>query len=196
MIYASVSFCIYIPVLACLLHFTALYCLLIACELYCSLLYFLPACTIPDRVFPISIALFLLVARVINLPERVVLTVCSTYLMLYYLPACWFYLLDCSSFLPIFIYLLVVIYLPVLLTVYLLSIASLGVWYSPLPVPVYCFPIRLWSFAAIALSLSFVLSHLSRGGRLVESHSVVLGCSSCLEEDSGQFLLSIVVGIA
>ena len=66
-----------------------------------------------------------------------------------------------------FIYLLVVIYLFVLLTVYLLSVASLGVWYSPLPVPVYYFPVRLLSFTAIALSLSFILSHLSCGGRLV-----------------------------
>ena len=73
---------------------------------------------------------------------------------------------------PVFTYLLVVIYLSVLRTVYLLSVVSLGVWYSPLPILVYCFPIRLWSFVAIALTLSFVLSHLSHGGKLVESHSV------------------------
>ena len=72
------------------------------------------------------------------------------------------------SFLPVFIYLLVVIYLPVLLTVYLLSVASLGVWYNPLLVPVYYFPIRLWSFADIALALSFVLNHLSHDVKLVE----------------------------
>ena len=64
------------------------------------------------------------------------------------------------SCLYLFIYLLVVIYLSVLRIVYLLSVASLGVWYSPLPVLIYCFPVRLWSFAAIALALSFVLSHL------------------------------------
>ena len=85
-------------------------------------------------------------------------------------PACLLYLLDYSYFLPVFIYLIVVIYLPVLCTIYLLSIASLGVWYSSLPVTV-CFPVRLWSSTAFALALSFVLSHLSRDGRLVESHS-------------------------
>ena len=105
--------------------------------------------------------------------RKQLLIVCSTYLLLYYSPACRSYLFDCSSFLHVFVYSPACSYLPAC-TAYchLLSVAFLGVWYSPLPVPVYCFPARLWSFAAIALSLSFVLSHLSCGGRLVESHSV------------------------
>ena len=53
-----------------------------------------------------------------------------------------------------------------------LCVAWTKVRANPLPVLVNYFPLRLWSFEAIALALSFVLSHLSYGGRLVESHSV------------------------
>ena len=97
---------IYIHVLACLLHFTALYLLLIACELYRFpiVLTYLPVLFLTVSSRPV-IVLFLLVARVANLPGRVVLTVCSLYFLLYYSRVCRSYLLDYSSFLPIFIYL-------------------------------------------------------------------------------------------
>ena len=53
-------------------------------------------------------------------------------------------------------------------------------WYSPLPILIYYFSIRLWSFTVIVLALNFILSHVSCGGRLVGSYSVSSACCCCL----------------